>query len=67
MREFVKPEVIEANASVLRSADGKCLIIKSEFVEKLKNYVNLHPVCPEVDIGLGVPRDPIRVIEIDGH
>ena len=29
--------------------------------EKLNRYFELVPVCPEVGIGLGVPRDPIRL------
>ncbi|MGQ9677861.1 MAG: YbgA family protein [bacterium] len=37
-------------------------IVKDEFCEQLKNYVNPITVCPEVAIGLGVPRDPIRII-----
>lgn len=41
-------------------------MIASEFVKKLKNYVNFIPVCPEVEIDLGIPRDPIRLIKIDG-
>jgi uncharacterized protein YbgA (DUF1722 family)/uncharacterized protein YbbK (DUF523 family) len=32
-------------------------------VERLKNYVNFHPVCPEVEVGLPIPRDPIRLVE----
>jgi uncharacterized protein YbbK (DUF523 family) len=29
----------------------------------LKPHVEFLPVCPEVEIGLGVPRDSIRIIE----
>ena len=31
-------------------------------MKRLKGHVEFLPVCPEVEIGLGVPRDPIRVI-----
>lgn len=37
-------------------------IIPDEFVEKLKPYVNYVTTCPEYEIGLGVPRDPIRIV-----
>jgi len=37
------------------------------FLRKLAAHVELRPVCPEVEIGLGVPRDPIRVIERGGE
>jgi uncharacterized protein YbgA (DUF1722 family)/uncharacterized protein YbbK (DUF523 family) len=38
-------------------------VIPDEFVESLKPHVSYHPVCPEVEIGLGVPRDPIRIVD----
>ncbi|MDI9644585.1 MAG: DUF523 and DUF1722 domain-containing protein [Candidatus Verstraetearchaeota archaeon] len=36
-------------------------VISNDFVELLKKYVEFKTVCPEVEIGLGVPRNPIRV------
>jgi uncharacterized protein YbgA (DUF1722 family)/uncharacterized protein YbbK (DUF523 family) len=37
--------------------------IKSDkFVKKLGDYVNYITVCPEVDIGLPIPRDTIRLV-----
>jgi uncharacterized protein YbbK (DUF523 family) len=38
-------------------------MIKSSIVEKLREYADFLPVCPEVGIGLGVPRDPVRVVD----
>lgn len=38
-------------------------MIKSSIVERLKNYADFHPVCPEVEVGLPIPRDPIRLVE----
>jgi uncharacterized protein YbgA (DUF1722 family)/uncharacterized protein YbbK (DUF523 family) len=37
-------------------------MIGSELVRRLKDHADLVPVCPEVEIGLGVPRDPIRIV-----
>ena len=36
-----------------------------EAVDQLKRNFELIPFCPEVDIGLGVPRPKIQLIEID--
>ena len=33
----------------------------------LARYFELIPFCPEVAIGLGVPRPPIRLVSVDGH
>jgi uncharacterized protein YbgA (DUF1722 family)/uncharacterized protein YbbK (DUF523 family) len=41
-------------------------LIRAPFVLSLMPFVNLEPVCPEVEIGLGIPRDPIRLVSIQG-
>lgn len=40
--------------------------IRSSFVSKLKEYVIIVTECPEMAIGLGVPREAIRIIS-DGE
>ncbi|MCH4890433.1 DUF523 and DUF1722 domain-containing protein [Acidaminobacter sp. JC074] len=39
--------------------------IASPFIKRIKEYVDIVTVCPEVEIGLGVPREAIRVIKSD--
>lgn len=43
--------------------DGE--MIRSELVRRLMEHADVVPVCPEMEIGLGVPRDPI-IIVLDG-
>lgn len=31
------------------------------FLERLAPHVEFRPVCPEMEIGLGAPRDPVRI------
>jgi len=40
--------------------DGKR--ITNIYIQKLKEYVDFGTICPEVEIGLGIPRDPIYLI-----
>ena len=40
--------------------------INNNFVRNMREYVEFVPVCPEVGIGLGSPRKPIRLVTIDG-
>ena len=40
--------------------------INNNFVRNMKKYVDFVQVCPEVGIGLGTPRKPIRLVKIDG-
>ena len=40
-------------------------MIENEFIEKLKKYVEIIPFCPEVQCGLSIPRDTLRIVELD--
>jgi len=45
--------------------DGKPLHFDDDFRERislLEKHVKIIPVCPETGIGLGVPREPIRLV-----
>lgn len=37
------------------------------YIEQMKSQLDLLPVCPEVGIGLGVPRETIRLVEVNGE
>jgi uncharacterized protein YbbK (DUF523 family) len=41
-------------------------IVTDTFVASLKSQARLLPVCPELELGLGVPREPLRVIQDGG-
>ena len=41
-------------------------MIREDFIHHLSSYVKIRPVCPELEIGLGVPREPIRILASDG-
>ena len=45
--------------------DGK--MVGNDFVRKLKGHADFVPVCPEMGIGLGSPRPPIRLVKIGGE
>jgi len=63
MREFPKPVVVVSKCLGFAACRWNGVTIPDRFVEILKPHVEFRPVCPEVEIGLGVPRDPIRVIQ----
>jgi FdhD protein len=39
---------------------------RAVWLEALESRVNWVPVCPEVDIGMGVPREPVRLVRVGG-
>lgn len=40
--------------------DGE--IVRADVVSRIAGHVRAIPVCPELEIGLGVPRSPIRIV-----
>ena len=42
-------------------------VIPYDLVKELGPFVEWVPVCPEVEIGLGTPRDPIRIVDSNGE
>ena len=67
MKKYQTPNLVVSKCIEFESCRYNGLIIASPFIKQLKNYINFIPVCPEVEIGLGIPRDPIRLVEINGE
>jgi len=42
-------------------------VIPYDFVRQLEPWVTFVPICPELEIGLGVPRDPVRIVAVGGE
>jgi uncharacterized protein YbgA (DUF1722 family)/uncharacterized protein YbbK (DUF523 family) len=66
MRIFSKPIVIVSKCIEFEACRYNGQITTSDVVRKLKQYVQFSPVCPEIEIGLGVPRTPIRIVSVEG-
>ncbi len=62
MRQFVKPRVVVSKCLEFDHCRYNGDMISSLIVAKLKEYVEFLPVCAEVEIGLGIPRSPVRII-----
>ena len=67
LNRFEKPRIVSSKCIEFAPCRYNGLMIKSSIVEKLKDYCEFLPVCPEVSIGLGIPRDPIRVVDSEGE
>lgn len=67
MREFVRPKVVVSRCLGFDHCRYNGGIISSPIVANLMEYVDFLPVCPEVEIGLGVPRTPVRIVLEDGE
>jgi uncharacterized protein YbgA (DUF1722 family)/uncharacterized protein YbbK (DUF523 family) len=64
---FPQPRVVISKCLTFDKCRYNGEIIPDRFIDKIKPFVEFIPVCPEVEIGLGTPREPIRIVKIDGE
>ncbi|KAF5057749.1 hypothetical protein DSECCO2_353770 [anaerobic digester metagenome] len=62
-----KPRVVISRCIEFDPCRYNGAMINSEFVLRLMPHVEFLPVCMEADMGLGVPRDPVRIVRIEGE
>lgn len=60
---MIKPRIHISRCITFEHCRWNGLAIASETVDLLKPSVEFLPACPEVEIGLGVPRKPIRLVK----
>ena len=60
--ETVRPRLVLSRCLELEACRYNAQLIRSSVVRLLEPFVEFVPVCPEVEVGLGVPRDPIRLV-----
>jgi uncharacterized protein YbgA (DUF1722 family)/uncharacterized protein YbbK (DUF523 family) len=65
VREFIQPRVVVSRCIEFASCRWNGLRIASDVVKGFIPFLDFQPVCPEFEIGLGVPRAPIRLVSID--
>jgi len=63
MRKFPKPIVVISKCIEFEPVRWNAQIVSDDFVRIMKKYTNFLPVCPEVEIGLGVPRETLRIVK----
>lgn len=67
MRAFAQPRVVVSRCLGFEHCRWNGEMIRSEIVQTLGPYMDFLPVCAEVEIGLGVPRKPVRLIDNGGR
>jgi uncharacterized protein YbgA (DUF1722 family)/uncharacterized protein YbbK (DUF523 family) len=63
MNRLVRPNVFASRCLGFEACRWNGVSIPVEYIEHLKPYVFFVTCCPETEIGLGVPRDPVRIVE----
>jgi uncharacterized protein YbgA (DUF1722 family)/uncharacterized protein YbbK (DUF523 family) len=66
VRAFTRPRVVSSKCVEFEACRYNGVMIPSVVVRMLQPHVDFTPVCPEVEIGLGIPRQPIRIVVTGG-
>ena len=66
MDSLARPTVVVSKCLGFAACRYNGLSVSSDVVKALMPHVDFIPVCAEVEIGLGVPREPIRVVSGPG-
>ena len=61
-----RPRLVVSRCLELAACRYDGAVIAAPLVRRLAPFVELVPVCPELEIGLGVPRDPVRLVTLAG-
>ncbi|MBI5266832.1 MAG: DUF523 and DUF1722 domain-containing protein [candidate division Zixibacteria bacterium] len=59
----VRPVVVVSKCLEFEACRYNGQKISFDWVDRLRDQVTFLPVCPEVEIGLGIPRDPIKIVK----
>lgn len=63
MGQFVKPTVFVSGCIEFDSCRFDGTMIASDYVKRMKEVVHVIHACPELAIGLGAPRESIRLVK----
>ena len=63
MREFITPKVVLSKCIEVEPCRYNGGIVVNDAVKQLIPHFNIIPVCPEVEIGLGTPREALRIVK----
>ncbi|MDI6702320.1 YbgA family protein [Methanothermobacter wolfeii] len=66
MRKFRRPLIVLSRCIEHDHCRYDGSMISSPFVRQFSAYADFITVCPEVEVGLGIPRPPIHITEEDG-
>lgn len=63
----MKPRVVISRCLGFDACRYDAVMLHDDLVERLKKHVEFIPICPEMGIGLGAPRFPIRLVSSKGR
>ncbi|MBN1594029.1 MAG: DUF523 and DUF1722 domain-containing protein [Candidatus Coatesbacteria bacterium] len=65
--EFAKPRIFISKCLGFEACRWNGISLPQDAVDRLRDHADILTTCPEVEIGLGIPRKPIRIVEPKGE
>ncbi len=59
---YSKPNIVISKCLEFEACRYDGQMINNKYVRLMKNHINFIPICPEVEIGMGTPRDTIHLV-----
>ena len=66
VRDYQRPRIVISRCIEFDPCRYDGSKIPSPVVAQLKSHADCIPVCPEVEIGLGIPRATVRIVRLEG-
>ncbi len=66
VRQYPRPRIVISRCIEFDACRYDGSKIPSPMVERLRSFADCMPVCPEVEIGLGIPRATVRIVRMEG-
>jgi uncharacterized protein YbgA (DUF1722 family)/uncharacterized protein YbbK (DUF523 family) len=64
---YPRPRVVISRCIDFDACRYNGQVISTSLRGELEPHVDFLPICPELEIGLGVPRDPVRLVRRNGE
>ncbi len=64
---FARPRLVVSRCLNFHHCRYDGSLIPNGIIASLQDHVEFVPICPEVELGLGVPRPPIRLVQGKGE
>ena len=62
--KFIRPKIIISKCLEFDACRYDGQIITNKYIKELKKYIDFEPCLSWVEIGMGIPRDTIRIVEL---
>ncbi len=67
MQSYARPTLFCSKCLGFAACRWNGATVRSEAVAALTPHVDFVTACPEMEIGLGVPRKPVRIVRVNGE